>query len=181
MNSPHFRSAPMLVAFALALSACSGAATGGVPATGAAPAAVARQTGDTSPTNVGGQYAGTVDDSVYGSGSAGASLAQYGAGAGGDVAFVYGTQIVNAQIGAQIASGNALPGTIVAGSRPCSFNVSATYDAAKHKLTGSYAAFSGCKGETGQFSLKEQCYYVRNRGGSATRRPDTPGLKPCGK
>jgi len=180
MERSLVRAATALVVGALALYGCSGAGTNGVPAAGAPSQAIRTQSG-TATTNVAGQYVGTVVDSASGSGSATASLAQYAAAVGGDLAFTYGSTTIDAQVGAEIANTNSLPGTIVAGSRPCSFSVSATYDSSKHKLAGSYQAFSGCRGETGSFTLKEQCYYVRNRGGNDATKPDTPGLKPCGK
>ncbi len=180
MKRSLVRAAAALVTGAFALCGCGGAGSAGVPAAGAQSQA-ARPQGGTGTTNVAGQYAGTVQDSASGAGYASASLAQYGGGVGGQLDFQYGTSTVTAQIGALLASGDALPGTLVAGSRPCSFGVSETYDATKHKLVGSYKAYSGCRGESGSFTLKEQCYYPRNRGGNDTIKPDTPGLKPCGK
>ena len=39
----------------------------------------------------------------------------------------------------------------------CTFNTSGTYNASTYSLNGSYAAVTGCTGDTGTYALAQQC------------------------
>jgi hypothetical protein len=134
--------------------------------------------------NLSGQYSGSVSDSVLGSGTAIANLVGAG-GLGGYFVFTFGSaNYDNPTIAADGRDGlvpsegrgghgdvfGAFESTIA--STTCEFYYSASYRSSDNELTGSYKAVNGCSGETGSFTLTQQCYYssgkqhgVRREGG----------------
>jgi hypothetical protein len=176
MRSLPLQRAIVLAFVTLALAACAG--SGGAPPSAtalAAPGIVAA--GAATMPNVSGQYAGTVKDSVYGTGKASGDLAQYRSAAGGSLLTTYGSRTTTTS-GAFTISGTSLRGTGAAsvGTVSCVFDERATYDPSTHRLSGSYHSFHLCGGvtETGTFDLKQQCFYARN-----WIRNDAGGVKQC--
>jgi hypothetical protein len=145
---------------AIALTACATNSSSGVPSagTGAQPGVAPQAIQNDS-----GQYNGSMQDSVLGTGSASASLAQDSHAVGGSVAVSYGSSNVSYSFAAHTQTGLSLSGAQVAflGSGVCTFSVTATYDANSHVLAGTYQAVRGCAGENGSFSLTEDCSFRR--------------------
>ncbi|HEY5257671.1 MAG TPA: hypothetical protein VIJ12_04765 [Candidatus Baltobacteraceae bacterium] len=139
-----FSSALALVS-CLGLAACNGSTTSPTPAT---------------IPNISGDYSGTMVDAQGGSGSATATLAQHGATAGGAITTTQGGSTLTAQLSLAIASSNAFSGAMVVNytsGATCTFNTSGTYNASTYSLNGSYAAVTGCTGDTGTYALAQQC------------------------
>lgn len=114
----------------------------------------------TQPANISGDYAGTMNDAQGGSGAATATLAQHGSSAGGSITGTETSGTITAQISLAITSSNAVSGAMVVdypNGSTCSFSTSGTYDAATSVLSGSYTAVTGCTGDTGTYSLTQQC------------------------
>jgi hypothetical protein len=126
--------------------------------------------------NLTGQYSGSVSDSVLGSGTAIANFAGDGGGLGGYFVFTFGsanydtpTIASGGRDGLQANRGRgghdyvfgAFESTIA--STACEFYYSASYRSSDNELTGSYKAVNGCSGETGIFTLTQQCYYSSGR------------------
>jgi hypothetical protein len=132
-----------------------------------------------------GQYSGSVSDSTLGSG--GAAIADFvgdgRGGLGGYFVFTFGsTNYSNPTIAAgrdgraptwgagSVELFGAFESTIASAS--CRFSYAASYSPSGHRLTGSYVAVNGCSGETGSFTLTQECYYkggalhgIRREGG----------------
>lgn len=144
---------------AIAFAACAGANTGAIGA-GSAPNAAAAQ-GQAAILNDSGQFSGTAKDSVLGTGSASASLAQDQRVVGGVLTTTFGSTTLSNSLAAKTTTGAALTGAEAANttSGTCTFTVSATFDPNKYVLSGTYQAASGCTGETGSFKLKQECIY----------------------
>ena len=151
-------------------------------ANGGAPAAPSLQTSlavrdDGAPRNLSGQYAGTIKDSIHGKSKASANFAQSGRALGGTTTApsASGWQ---AAVSAWTIEGDTLHGQGVssASSETCTISETATYSPATHRLAGSYHAVHGCSGDTGSFTLKQQCFYAR---AGDDIRTDTGGLRPC--
>jgi len=139
------RTVAVLAGLLLALPSCSGTTTNPVPA---------------APTNISGDYAGTVADSASGSSPATALLAQHGSTAGGTISTAPGGVALVSSIAVAIDSGNAVTGTMfqdLPGDLTCSFAVTGTYNATTAVLAGSYRAVTGCSGRTGTYSLTQSC------------------------
>jgi len=110
--------------------------------------------------NISGDYSGTMQDAQHGSGSATATLAQHNATAGGTITDVQIGGTVTAQISLAIAATNAISGTMVidyAGGTTCTFSTVGTYDPNTGALSGSYTAVTNCSGDSGTYSLTQQC------------------------
>lgn len=142
-----FRTNVFLLSGLLALSACgpSGSSTGITPA---------------APTNISGDYTGTVTDSVGGAMPATALLAQHGSTAGGTLSTTSGLTTTNSAFSVAIGSSNAVSGTIVQdlpGDVTCTFSTTGAYSTATAQLTGSYTAVTGCSGQHGTYALTQQC------------------------
>ena len=137
----------LAVVASLALAACNGST--------AAPAVTP------SPANISGDYSGTMQDAQSGSGTATATLAQHGATAGGAITAALAKATLSAQISLTITSSNAVSGTMVIdypNSGPtCTFSTTGTYSATTNVLSGSYTAVTNCTGDTGTYSLTQQC------------------------
>ena len=139
-------------------------------------------------TNVAGQYNGTVHDRVFGNGAALGDFSQTGSSVGGRLEFTIGSRTLVNSVALVLSHSNALSGTGIAtiGNAACTFAITSSYDATNFKLTGNYSATHGCAGQSGSFTLNEDCFYhqsLRNPIGETGRRtmiekPNT-GLRPC--
>lgn len=113
------------------------------------------------PSNISGDYSGTVQDGQGGAGTATATLAQHGANAGGSITDKEAAATLTAQISLTIASSNNVSGTIVIdypnNGPTCTFSTNGAYDTSTHVLSGSYSAVTNCTGDTGTYSLTQQC------------------------
>ena len=174
---------------ALVLSACAGNTNTGTPGGGTAPQAPVAPLGQATIRNVSGQYSGTITDNTFGTGSASASLAQYQHVVGGVITASIGSVQLSNSIAVQGATGSAFAEK-TAGPLPfvgaqagsvngstCSFSLSATYTGSNNTLDGTYQAVHGCSGESGSFSLTQECSYPR--GGLLDTAPSwNAGAKP---
>ena len=113
------------------------------------------------PTNISGDYSGTVQDAQGGNGTATATLAQHGFTAGGSMTVVQTSATLNAQVSLTITSSDAVSGTMVidypSGGPTCTFSTTGTYSASTGVLSGSYTAVTNCAGDSGTYSLTQQC------------------------
>ena len=155
---------------ATAIVACAGNSPSGVPQAAGTSQVVAVP--DAGGVNYAGQYSGSVEDSIVGYAFATASLAQQKHNVGGVVNETINNENDTNPIVLH-ASGTTLTGAEVApnppvGSGPCSFSVKARYNTGNFVLSGSYTAVHGCSGESGTFSLTENCSYPRNGSLEAT-------------
>lgn len=125
--------------------------------------------------NLSGEYAGSVNDSALGAGTAAASFAGLGTSLGGYFGFTFGSaSYSNAASAANTARG--MEGVFVAtiASTACSFSFKARYNGSNNLLRGQYRAVNGCSGEHGTFRLTQQCFYDEE----SDVRPNA-GLRPC--
>jgi hypothetical protein len=154
------------VAASLALAACNGSV--------ATPAATP------SPANISGDYSGTMQDTQSGSGTATATLAQHGATAGGAIAAALANATLNAQISLTVTSTDSVSGALVIdypnNGPTCTFSTTGTYNASTNILSGSYTAVTNCTGDTGTYSLTQQCTDTVTSGG---RRRMVGGVAAC--
>jgi|SRR5580658_5050882 hypothetical protein len=141
--------------------------------------------------NLTGQYSGSVSDTVLGTGTAIANFVGGGGGGlGGYFVFTFGSANydnptiagggrddlqANGYRGGHGDVFGAFESTIA--STACEFYYSASYSSSDNALTGSYKAVNGCSGETGTFSLTQQCYY--NSGRERSVRREGGGLMGC--
>jgi hypothetical protein len=148
MRKSHFLAALFVVAGCLSLGACNGSSSTPSPTPPA-------------PTNISGDYSGTMQDSSAGSGTASGTLAQHGSSAGGNVTLVGSSKTVTAQMSLAIDASNAISGTIVidypSPGPTCTFSTAGSYDTTTNVLSGTYTAVTNCSGGTGTFSLTQQC------------------------
>jgi hypothetical protein len=132
------------------------------------------------PTNISGDYSGTVTDSVAGASNATATFAQTGYDAGGAVTFTPTSGTLTGQMSITINTSNAVSGAMVIdfpnNGPTCSFSVTGTYSTSTNVLSGSYSAVTNCSGESGTFSLTQQC---TDTVASHIRREKTGGIAPC--
>lgn len=136
----------LVVAATAMLAACTGNGTAPAPAP--------------TPANVSGDYSGTTQDAQGGSGTATATLAQTGFNAGGAITIKEAAQTVTAQLSLSLTSSNAVSGSMVidfANGTTCTFSTSGTYSPTTAVLSGSYTAVTNCAGDTGTYSLTQQC------------------------
>ena len=139
------RAVAVFACLLLALPSCSGTTNNPVPA---------------APTNISGDYAGTVVDSASGSSAATALLAQHGFTAGGTITTAPGGTTLVSSVAIAIDSTNAVTGTMVQDlpdGSTCSFAVTGTYTTTSAVLSGSYHAITGCSGRTGTYTLTQSC------------------------
>lgn len=140
--------------------------------------------------NLTGQYSGSVSDSVLGSGTAISNFVGAGGGLGGYFVFTFGSaNYDNPTIAGgdrdalQPNWGRGGHGDVFGGfestiaGTACEFAYSASYSSSDNELTGSYKAVNGCSGETGTFTLTQQCYYSGGRENSVRR--EGGGLGRC--
>jgi hypothetical protein len=133
---------------------------------GPAPALTAPAGFDHRGPNLTGQYSGTVSDSSLGSGAATANFAGGDGTLGGWFGFTFGSATYSNPAVAW-TDRDGVRGTFVAtiGSTACSFDFRASYDPSGFTLSGAYRAVGrACSGESGSFSLTQQCYYKIERG-----------------
>ena len=131
------------------------------------------------PSNISGDYSGTVQDAQGGSGTATATLAQTGFTAGGAIAVKETAQTISAQISLTLTTSNAVSGSMVidyANGTTCTFSTSGTYNTSTNVLSGSYAAVTNCAGDSGTYSLTQQCTDTIT---SIERRRMTGGVTAC--
>ncbi len=155
----------LAIAACVALSACSGSTSPTTPAT-------------PQPTNISGDYAGTMTDAQGGSGTATATLAQRGSTAGGAVTDKEASATLTAQISLTLSAANATSGAIVidyASGTTCTFSTTGTYDTSTNVLSGSYTAVTNCSGDSGTYSLTQQCTATV----TSARRRDIAGIAAC--
>jgi hypothetical protein len=110
--------------------------------------------------NLTGQYSGSVSDSVLGTGTAVANFAGLADALGGYFGFTFGSATY-ANAASTYASWGGVAGVFVAtiASNACTFAFKASYNPSSFELDGKYKAINGCSGESGTFSLTQQCYY----------------------
>jgi hypothetical protein len=146
MPRPFMSAGLFAVAACLVLTGCNSS-----PSTPSVPA----------PSNISGDYSGTVQDAQGGAGTATGTLAQHGANAGGSITDTEAGATLNAQISLTIASSNHVSGTIVIdypnNGPTCTFSTKGAYSTSTHVLSGSYSAVTNCAGDTGTYSLTQQC------------------------
>jgi hypothetical protein len=152
-----------LISF-VALAGCSGSV---------APVASTPQ-----PSNISGDYSGTTQDAQGGSGTATATLAQTGATAGGAITVKEAAATLTAQISLTMTSSDALSGSMVidyANGTTCTFSTTGTYSTSTNILSGSYTALTNCAGDSGTYSLTQQCTDTI----TSDRHRDITGIAPC--
>jgi hypothetical protein len=105
-----------------------------------------------------------MNDKQSGSGSVTATLAQHGSSAGGAIADTLAAGgTITAQISVAISSSNALNGAMVVDypdGTTCTFSTTGTYTnngTTTAQITGSYTAVTNCTGDTGTYTLNQQC------------------------
>ncbi|MGC2128795.1 MAG: hypothetical protein WA629_01745 [Candidatus Aquilonibacter sp.] len=128
--------------------------------------------------NISGDYSGTMQDAQGGSGTATATLAQTGSIAGGAITVKESTQTVTAQISLAITSSNAVSGSMVidfANGTTCTYSTSGNYNSTTAVLSGSYTAVTNCAGDSGTYSLTQQCTDTI----TSARRRDGTGVTAC--
>lgn len=146
-NVPTF----LMLAAAIVLSGCNKSTT---PSP--------NPTSTPSVSNISGDYTGTAQDSQGGSGTASATLAQNGTSAGGAMTIKQSSAAVTAQMSLAIHTSNAVSGAMVvnyANGTTCTFSTTGTYtnNGTTAVLNGSYAAVTNCAGDTGTYTLTQQC------------------------
>lgn len=114
--------------------------------------------------NVSGDYSGTFSDSVLGSATALGTLTQHAASAGGSMNVTSDGGAATAQIAIVLTASNKFAGSIVIDQPDdgpaCTFSTSGTYSndgSSNAALSGTYTAVSNCSGETGTYTLAQQC------------------------
>lgn len=165
-----------LAGLAMTAPGGAGASPNLAPQAQVAPASVSS---DASMPNLGGQYAGTVHDSLwdgfYGRGQIDAELVQYHNAVAGNIGFIFGSSRFGG--GAVfLLNGTTLTGTGLSANlqlNTCPVSETATYS--NGTLTGSYHAVSGCSGDHGTFTMKEYCRY----GPNSAAEPRFGTLKHC--
>jgi hypothetical protein len=173
MRRVYTREVAGMVTALLFVTGC-GTSGSGVPSAASAAGSAARGIGGGQTINLSGQYRGTVKDNMHGKGTGTATFAQNGSSLGGtldsgsaviaDVAWtIDGTNVDGSSV-------------IVTTSGYCTLSLTSTYNTKTFKLAGKYHAVHGCTGETGTFSLKQQCIYESSNENDI--RPDN-GPKPC--
>lgn len=152
-----------LLAASLTLAACNGSNN-----TPASP----------SISNISGDYSGTMQDAQLGSGTAAGTLAQHGASAGGQITETASGGPQNFQFSLAIDASNNLTGAIVideANGTTCTFSTSGTYNTGTNVISGSYTAVTNCSGDTGTYTLTQQCFDTV----TSLHRRTTLGVRKC--
>jgi hypothetical protein len=113
------------------------------------------------PSNISGDYSGTVQDGHGGSGTAAGTLAQSGFDAGGAITITEAATTLTAQLSLTLTTSNATSGSMVIdypnNGPTCTFNTTGTYNPSTNVLSGSYTAVTNCSGDSGTYSLTQQC------------------------
>lgn len=152
-----------VVGFSLLLAACNGGGT----------------SSSTPPqlSNISGDYTGTMADAQAGSGPVTATLAQHGASAGGTITTTTTGGTLDVQVSVVLTASNSLAGAMVideSNGTVCTFRTTASYDPNTNVISGSYTAVTNCTGDTGTYTLNQQC--IDTVTGAARRRM---GLAHC--
>jgi hypothetical protein len=132
----------------------------GLIALSASPAPAVQQPMSHGHENLTGQYSGSVADSALGTGTATANFAGLDGTLGGYFGFTFGSATYANVVDAYSTFGG-IAGVFVAtiASTACTFSFKAGYHRSSHELNGKYNAINGCSGETGSFSVTQQCTY----------------------
>ncbi len=120
-----------------------------------------------------------MQDAQGGNGTATATLAQHGAMAGGAIVDKEAGATITAQISLSIDAANAVSGAMVvdyASGTTCTFSTTGSYDPTTAVLGGSYTAVTNCSGDTGTYTLTQQCSDTITSG---LRRDRLGGTAPC--
>lgn len=132
------------------------------------------------PSNISGDYSGTVQDAQGGSGTASGTLAQSGFTAGGAITIAQAKAALTAQLSLTLTTSNAVSGSIVIdypnNGPTCTFSTTGTYNTSTNVLSGSYTAVTNCAGDSGTYSLTQQCTDTIING---ERRRLTGGVTAC--
>lgn len=113
--------------------------------------------------NLSGDYTGTLQDAQSGNATAAATLAQTGSNAGGAITATFTSMTLTPQITLAISPSNQLAGAMVIdypNGTTCTFSTSGTYannGSSTATITGSYTAVTNCAGDTGTYTLNQQC------------------------
>lgn len=113
--------------------------------------------------NISGDYTGTMNDAQSGNGTVTATLAQHGANAGGTITDTLTGGTLTAQVSLAITTTNALSGAMVVdypNGTTCTFSTTGTYTnngTTTAQIAGSYSAVTNCAGDTGTYTLTQQC------------------------
>lgn len=111
--------------------------------------------------NMSGDYTGTMSDTLSGNGTATATFAQKSSTLGGAVTETLTSSTLTANMALAVASpNNTVSGTMVInypGAATCSFSVTGTFDTNALVMSGTYTPLTGCTGDSGSFSLTQQC------------------------
>lgn len=151
MNARRAYSA-LIAAALIALTACNSSSTPSPSPTSTPQVA-----------NISGDYTGTMNDAQSGNGTVTATLAQHGANAGGTITDTLSGGTLTAQVSLAIATTNALSGAMVIdypNGTTCTFSTTGTYSnngTTTAQITGSYSAVTNCAGDTGTYTLTQQC------------------------
>lgn len=132
-----------------------------------------------SPSNISGDYTGTMQDAQAGSSPMSGTLAQHGNGAGGSMLVVQSGQNLTVQMALNLSGSNALNGSMVIdypSGTTCTFSTTGSYsnNGTAAGITGTYKAVTNCSGDTGSYTLSQQCTDTIT---SARRRMNFP--VPC--
>jgi hypothetical protein len=143
---------PLLLTAAIALASCNNSSTPSPNPTSTPNIA-----------NISGDYTGTTQDTKGGAGTATATLTQTGSSAGGAITITQTSGALTAQIALTISSSNAVKGSMVIDypdGTTCTFSTTGTYTnngTNSAVLSGSYTAVTNCAGDTGTYTLNQQC------------------------
>ena len=110
--------------------------------------------------NISGDYKGTAQDSVSGAATVSGTLAQHADSAGGSLTMTFGSGAQSAAFSLTIDTSNNVTGTIVedlTSGTVCTFSTTGTYSTSSNQITGSYTAVTNCSGQTGTYTMTQQC------------------------
>ncbi len=108
---------------------------------------------------ISGDYNGSIQDSVLGSGSVTTTLTESGTGVSGTISIATKSGTIDQDV-SWIASPNQVlngKSTATIDGAACSFGWKGSYSTQTNVISGNYASVSGCSGETGTYTLQQQC------------------------
>jgi hypothetical protein len=110
-------------------------------------------------TNMSGDFGGSMSDAQAGPGTATATFAQHGNNVGGSITIVRSSGTVTAETSFTISSSNTIAGSLVIDypTQQCTYTTTGSFDPNADVLTATYTAVTNCAGDTGSFSLTQQC------------------------
>jgi hypothetical protein len=130
--------------------------------------------------NMSGDYLGTIQDAQGGTGNAKGTLAQHGGNAGGGIKDKETNKTFTVEFSITVNSSNSTTGAMVVDYPPlqtgpvCTFSTTGAYDPTTNTLSGSYTAVTGCTGDTGTYTLTQQCHDTVITSSSMPRRENNP-------